>query len=67
MQYLSPYEAEWSMKQNAKKMQQLIEEQQVPLPAKGPGKVHRWWRQVASALHIPGSAPSSLEPAEGRR
>lgn len=64
MQYLSPYEAEWSMKHNAHQMQQLIEQQQLPLPAKGAGKVRRWWQDVLSALRDPNSVPRKLEPAQ---
>lgn len=67
MQYLSPYEAEWSMKQNTHKMQQLIEQQQLPLPAKGAGQVRRWWQDVLSALRAPNSVPRKLEPAQDRK
>jgi hypothetical protein len=67
MEYPSPFEAEWLMTDNAKKMQQLVEQDGTPSMAKGRRQTQSRWRTVLSSLHIPGVSLRNLEPIKDQQ
>jgi hypothetical protein len=64
MEYLSPFEAEWSMQQKSRQMNQLIEQQQIPAIAQDQSTVERWLRRVRSAFSTRRSVPHQWQSTE---
>ena len=67
MEYPSPFEAQWLMTDNAKKMRQLVEQDGMPSTAKGRRRAQSRWRTVLSSLHIPRVSLRNLEPIKDQQ
>jgi hypothetical protein len=67
MEYPSPFEAQWLMTDNAKKMRQLVEQDGMPSTAQDRRRAQSRWRTVLSALHIPRVSLRNLEPIKDQQ
>jgi hypothetical protein len=67
MEYPSPFEAQWLMTDNAKKMRQLVEQDGMPSTAQDRRRTQSRWRTVLASLHIPRVSLRNLEPVKDQQ
>jgi len=67
MEYPSPFEAQWLMTDNAKKMRQLVEQDGMPSTTKDRRRTQSRWRTVLSSLHLPRVSLRNLEPIKDQQ
>jgi len=67
MEYLSPFEAEWSMAQNRRKMQQLVDQTSLASTVQDHRRARRSWHKVLSFLQIPRAGLRHLEPVKDQQ
>ncbi len=67
MEYPSPYEAQWLMTDNAKKMRQLVEQDAMSSTTQGRRRAQSRLRTVLSFLHLPRISLRNLEPVKDQQ